>query len=633
MNCHYRNLLRRLSAIALSLMVLLTIACFKVTPGTQPVTGNSTRTRTRTPPDSKKVLFDNTHAQTAGSADWVIDGAFSDFADALKAKGYQVNELRSDHAITLSDLTGWNVFVIPEANTPFKTSEQQALLDYVKQGGAVFFIADHYNADRNLNRWDAAEIFNGYRRGAFGNPTKGMSASEAASSAMQGVTSTDWLAANFGVRFRYNALADINATDIVAAPQTFSITANVSAVAMHAGATLAITDPNKAKGIVYLPTTQARWGNAVDQGVYNGGGRAEGPFVAVAKIALGKAAFIGDSSPIEDATPKYKREDSGAKKTTYDGWHEANDAVLITQLIDWLAKQEDYTSLVQMPGLALDSPTSLLAMENPANSTEPQQEPWSQPGARYKWYDPSTFAMGAYRYTAPSGITVSASPFSVVLIKGASRMFSATVSGSTNTAVIWSADGGTVNDSGYYTAPQAAGTYTVTATAAADTSVSGKITVLVQGDSGNSKAIIEHFDTGSKTAYATGNVILNTGPWTLDDALLGFDANDRHNGAMSVRMRNIGTLTMQFDFTTGAGIVTIKHALYGNDGISSWGLRYSTDSGKSWTQAGSDITTSSPTLTDAAFTINRSGPVRLQIRKISGGSNRINLDDLSVTAY
>lgn len=27
-------------------------------------------------PNGKKVLFDNTHEQTAGSADWVIDGVF-----------------------------------------------------------------------------------------------------------------------------------------------------------------------------------------------------------------------------------------------------------------------------------------------------------------------------------------------------------------------------------------------------------------------------------------------------------------------------------------------------------------------------------------------------------------------------
>ena len=40
--------------------------------------------------NSKKILFDNTHGQTAGAADWVIDGAFSDFGEALADEGYYV---------------------------------------------------------------------------------------------------------------------------------------------------------------------------------------------------------------------------------------------------------------------------------------------------------------------------------------------------------------------------------------------------------------------------------------------------------------------------------------------------------------------------------------------------------------
>lgn len=42
---------------------------------------------------------------------------------------------------------------------------------------------------------------------------------------------------------------------------------------MHAGSTLAITDPNKAKGIIYMPehlTHSQKWSHAVDQGIYNG---------------------------------------------------------------------------------------------------------------------------------------------------------------------------------------------------------------------------------------------------------------------------------------------------------------------------------------------------------------------------
>jgi hypothetical protein len=167
---------------------------------------------------------------------------------------------------------------------------------------------------------------------------------------------------------------------------------------MHAGSTLAITDPNKAKGIVYLPKTSVAWASAVDQGVYDGGGRAEGPFVAVSKLGLGKAGFIGDSSPVEDATPKYLREETGTAKTTYDGFKEQNDGTLLVNMIDWLAKQESYTSLSQVSGLQLDQPTTLLAMEDPQTSTEPVAEPWAAPSPGYKWYDSSTFKPGSYGY-------------------------------------------------------------------------------------------------------------------------------------------------------------------------------------------------------------------------------------------
>ncbi|WP_223588865.1 Ig domain protein group 2 domain protein [Neobacillus bataviensis] len=348
--------------------------------------------------NGKMVLFDNTHGQTAGAADWVLDGGFSDFANALANKGYYAKELRKSTPITYQDLQGYDVFVIGEANIPYKTTEQAAMIQYVQNGGSIFFIGDHYNADRNKNRWDASEVFNGYRRGAFSNPAKGMGTEEAASAAMQGVTGSDWLSANFGIRFRYNAIGDVTANDIVAPSQAFGITSGVSTVAMHAGSTLAVTDPNKAKGIVYLPPTSTAWGSAVDQGVYNGGGRAEGPYAAVSKLGLGKAAFIGDSSPVEDATPKYLREETGAKKTTYDGFKEQNDGTLLVNIIDWLSKQESYTALSQVSGLQLDQPTALLSMENPQTSTEPVAEPWAAPATGYKWYDPSTFKSGSYGY-------------------------------------------------------------------------------------------------------------------------------------------------------------------------------------------------------------------------------------------
>ncbi|MEK5389414.1 endonuclease [Margalitia sp. FSL K6-0131] len=352
-------------------------------------------------PNGKKVLFDNTHGETAGAADWVIDGAFSDFANAIADQGYYVKELRKTTPITYDDLKGYNVFVLGESNIPFKKSEQDAMLQYVQNGGSIFFIGDHYNSDRNLNRWDSGEVFNGFRRGAWSDPTKGMTKEEASSQAMQGVVSSDWLGENFGIRFRTNALGDITGGETVVKPdQSFGIIQGVTTVEMHAGATLAILDPTKAKGLIYMPKNPPRWGSAVDQGVYNNGGIEEGAFAAISKVGKGKAAFLGDSSPVEDSTPKYVREDNGKKKTTYDGFlTEGQDAIYLINTINWLANQEDYTSFDKVPGLELSPVTKLYDWEQPQNSTEPQPEPWSQPSGGYKWYDSSTFAAGSYGST------------------------------------------------------------------------------------------------------------------------------------------------------------------------------------------------------------------------------------------
>lgn len=352
--------------------------------------------------NGKTILFDNAHAQTAGAADWVIDGAFSDFAEGLAKEGYYVKELRKASGITYSDLSGVDVFVIPEANVPFKVFEQQALVRYVEEGGSILFIADHYNADRNKNRWDSSEVFNGYRRGAFDDPTKGMNAEEKNSAAMQGVKSSDWLATEFGVRFRYNALGDLSANNIVAPKEAFNITKNINSVAMHAGSTLAIINPQVAKGIVYVPDDLKaldKWSSAVDQGVYNGGGVEEGAYVAIAKKGKGKAAFIGDSSLVEDATPKYLNEENGKSKKTYDGYKEEDNARLLMQLTSWLGSQEDYTNFAEQ-GITLDVATSLYDFEIPKQSTEPAKEPWATPSSGYKWHDSSTFASGAYKYVA-----------------------------------------------------------------------------------------------------------------------------------------------------------------------------------------------------------------------------------------
>lgn len=379
-------------------------------------------------PNGMTILFDNSHGQTAGQSDWVIDGAFSDFADALVEEGFLVKEHRSLEPLSQDDLNDVDVFVIPEAQIPFKAVEQDAIASFAENGGGVFFIADHYNADRNLNRWDSNEIMNGWRRGAFDDPTQGMTAGEI--DAMEGVKSSDWLSEEFGVRFRFNAIDHTVGDVIVPSDETFGITEGINEVSIHAGSTMAIVNEEIAKGIVYLPdglTEQDhKWGNAVDEGVYFGGGIDEGPYVAIGKKGDGKSAFIGDSSPVEDITPKYRNEEHGGQKRTYDGFIDRDNGPLLVNVVNWLAEQENYQTFSDID-LPLDEPSPILDMETPEQSTEPQIEPWRAPQSGYLWYDQSTFADGAfgsdeappvevnYEIETPSVLPVDGSPFEVRL--------------------------------------------------------------------------------------------------------------------------------------------------------------------------------------------------------------------------
>ena len=109
-------------------------------------------------------------------------------------------------------------------------------------------------------------------------------------------------------------------------------------------------------------------------------------------------------------------------------------------------------------------------------------------------------SMGASRTPTPTSPTQPTSPtppaaaISVALgqssaniAAGATMQFTATVTGTTNTAVTWSVDAiaggnstsGVITTSGLYTAPSQAGTHTVSATSVADTTKSASATVTV----------------------------------------------------------------------------------------------------------------------------------------------------------
>lgn len=143
----------------------------------------------------------------------------------------------------------------------------------------------------------------------------------------------------------------------------------------------------------------------------------------------------------------------------------------------------------------------------------------------------------------------------------------------------------------------------------------------------------EGFESGTKTAYAAADVTLGSGVWNMDDALIGNLSSDVKTGTQSARIRNSGKVTMRFDRATGAATVTIHHASFGTDASGTWGLFASQNSGTSWSQVGTSRSTTGGSFSTATFTVNLAGKIRFEIRKLDGGSNRINIDDISITDY
>jgi endonuclease G len=142
----------------------------------------------------------------------------------------------------------------------------------------------------------------------------------------------------------------------------------------------------------------------------------------------------------------------------------------------------------------------------------------------------------------------------------------------------------------------------------------------------------EGFEAGGKTSYTAATVQLTSGQWYMDDALIGNLSTDRKTGSYSARIRNVGAVQMNFN-NSNAGTVSVQHAVFGTDAASSWALYKSTNNGGAWTQVGAAVNTTSTSLATANFTVNSAVAVRFRVVKLSGGTNRVNIDNISITSY
>ncbi|HHT9120032.1 MAG TPA: hydrolase [Candidatus Hypogeohydataceae bacterium YC41] len=130
-----------------------------------------------------RVLFDAGHAESAGRhADWIIDDDIpepmpknpkspEEWSGGISSWGYDLYKTgrceveSTDKPLTFlnshnpQDLSKFDVLILCEPNKDFDPSERQAIIAFVKEGGGLFLVADHFGSDRNNDGIDSTGIF------------------------------------------------------------------------------------------------------------------------------------------------------------------------------------------------------------------------------------------------------------------------------------------------------------------------------------------------------------------------------------------------------------------------------------------------------------------------------------------
>ncbi len=201
-----------------------------------------------------RILFDDTHGQTAGNAEWTIQGAYSEMVDTIKAGGFAVDSLKmvaaDNKTITPELLAGYKGIILAEPNNPYAKAEQEAIVEFVRNGGGAFLIGDHGGADRDNDGYDAVKALNEFC------PQFGFT---------------------FNGDFFYEA--PVSGTMNKEHPMMFGI----RAIGCWAGSTFTI---NRQLGAAAVGLIESR--------------RKKAPYLVASQFGKGRVVALGDSSPFDD---------------------------------------------------------------------------------------------------------------------------------------------------------------------------------------------------------------------------------------------------------------------------------------------------------------------------------------------
>lgn len=280
----------------------------------------------------KKALFDNTKGETAGNADWIIDdnepvpspaqsgivpttaenywtGGISAFGVALVKRGYTVHTLTTAYGITYQnpsnqyDLSNYDLYVIAEPNIRFSAAESTAIFNYVRDGGGLILIVDHWNSDRNSDGYDSPAIAN------LLDAQK-----------LWGVHSA--------VSPEPNNWFNMTSTNVNTSPGDSIITGpwgNATGIAFHGGTTFVLypaINPTVTGDVWTTGTAQGSTSNAM---------------VAHSVYGNGRVVFVGDSSPADDGSA------TSGNTNIFDGWNELAgakaDSAIFLNATQWATRR------------------------------------------------------------------------------------------------------------------------------------------------------------------------------------------------------------------------------------------------------------------------------------------------------
>ena len=276
---------------------------------------------------SARVLFDDSSAEQAGNADWIIStsmpdptrqdaspnsekdwtGGLSAWGVALqKNGGYTLSTLPPSGRITYGDssnaqdLGNYDVFVLPEPNTAFTAAGKTAIMSFVRAGGGLFMISDHNGSDRNDDGIDSVGVLT-------------------ALMTSNSIDSSD----PFGFSIDVKDISSDNPR-VIGAKATSAVVdgpfGQVTGTIIRDGTTATLTPADDSGVVGQIFTTGS-----------SASGTTGAAFVT-STFGGGRVAFWGDSSPMDDGT-------GVSGNTLYDGWDDAggSNGILALNTTAWLA--------------------------------------------------------------------------------------------------------------------------------------------------------------------------------------------------------------------------------------------------------------------------------------------------------